>query len=235
MPLYSHCLYTANKTYDPIRDEIPIFVRREGYNNWDDRFKTSITKVKLVDIKELYKWYSFSDLVHHRAVVFLPYAVMTYKMTELYSMSIPMFIPSMRYFQNFRPLGPDRSMLSKIWCQSKGPLKDSEMVPHPSSIHPYSPNALDKESEFYWLQLADFVQWPHITYFDDFKDLEQKLLKADFNKIHKLMVKENKRRKEELENNWCKVFKKIEKGRQVPKDYESAIQDLYGVTKLQVY
>ena len=235
LPLYSYSLYTTNNTYDPIRDEILIFSKQIGLNNWDDRFLTDITKVKLVQVKELYKWYSFSDLVHHRAVVFLPYAAMTCKMTELYSMSIPMFIPSMKYFQNLNPFGPDRSLLTWIYCKGKGPLKDSEMVPDASSIHPYSPNAMDKESEFYWLQLADFIQWPHITYFDDFKDLEQKLLKADFNKIHKLMVKENKRRRMELENNWCKAFKKIEKGRQVPRDYRSAIENLYGVTRLQVY
>ena len=82
--------------------------------------------------------------------------------------------------------------------------------------------------------MADFVQWPHVTYFDDFKDLEEKLSKADFSKIHRLMMEENKRKQKELENNWCKVFNKIEKGRAVPQDYTKAIRELYGVSKLQV-
>ena len=236
LPLYSYCFYVTNYTYAPSRDEIPIFPRRAGYNNWDERFVTDIKKVKIVEIKKLYKWYSFSDLVHHRAVVFLPYAVMTYKLTELYTMGIPLVIPSMKYFQTIKPFGTDRTILSYTFCgaRGRGNLTDEEMVPHPSSIHPYSPNAVDKESEYYWLQLADFVQWPHITYFDDFKDLEQKLLTVDFDRIHKLMVEENKRKKRELENNWCKVFKKIEKGRKVPLDYSEAIKELYGVSRLQV-
>ena len=44
------------------------------------------------------------------------------------------------------------------------------------------------------------TKWPHITYFDNFKDLEEKLLTADFDRIHTLMVKENKRRRKQLEN-----------------------------------
>ena len=234
LPLYSYCFYVTNYTYAPSRDEIPIFPRRAGYNNWDERFVTDIKKVKIVEIKKLYKWYSFSDLVHHRAVVFLPYAVMTYKLTELYTMGIPLVVPSMKYFQTIKPFGTDRTILSHIFCGGRSTLTDKQMVPHPSSIHPYSPNAVDKESEYYWLQLADFVQWPHITYFDDFEDLEQKLLTVDFDKIHKLMVEENKRKKRELENNWCKVFKKIEKGRKVPLDYSEVIRELYGVSRLQV-
>ena len=237
LPLYSYCIYTSNNTYAPSRNEIPIFVRKVIYNNWVPDFETNITKIKVVDVEKLYKFYSFSDLVKHRAVVFLAYATMTYKLSELYTMGIPLFLPSMNYYRNIKPFGPDRTILAKEqWCGlAKGPLKDSEMIPHPNSIHPYSPNAVDKESEFYWLQLADFVQWPHITYFDDFKDLEEKLLMADFNKIHKLMVKENKRKRRELENNWCKVFKKMQKGRKVPQDYSNAIKTLYNVSRLQVY
>lgn len=236
LPLYSYCIYVAKNMYAPSRDEIPIFVRKVIYHNWDNRFTTDIKKVKVVDIEKLYKFYSFSDLVRHRAVVFLAYATMTYKVTELYTLGIPLFVPSMNYYRNIKSFGPDRTILAKEqWCGlAKGTLKDSEMIPHPNSIHPYSPNAVDEESEFYWLQLADFVQWPHITYFDDFKDLEEKLLSADFNRIHALMVKENERRRKQLENNWCKVFKKIDKGRKVPQDYVSAINTLFNVSKLQV-
>ena len=84
LPLYSYCSYTANNTYAPTRAEFPIFVRKVIYHNWDNRFTTQIKKVKVVDIEQLYKWYSFSDLVHHRAVVFLAYATMTYKLSLIH-------------------------------------------------------------------------------------------------------------------------------------------------------
>ena len=161
---------------------------------------------------------------------------MTYKITEFYSLGIPLFFPSMKYLQTIKPLGPDRSILGSIYCPSgKFPLKDSEMISHPSSIHPYSPSALDVESEYYWLQLSDFFQWPHITYFNNFTDLEQKLATADFHKTHNLMVEEVQRKNKALVNNWCKVFPVIEKGRNVPQDYDEALQELYGISRLQVY
>ena len=238
LPLYSYCLYVSNSTYSPSREEIPIFARESAdkrYNNWNQHLVTDIKKFKLVSRRRLYNPYTFSNLASHRAIVFIPYAVMTYKLTEIYTMGIPLFIPSMKYYHNVHQFGPDRTMFSFIWCtKERGTLTNPQMLPHPTSIHPYSPNAKDKESEFYWLQMADFVQWPHVTYFDDFKDLEEKLSKADFNKIHRLMMEENKRKQKELENNWCKVFNKIEKGRAVPQDYTKAIRELYGVSKLQV-
>lgn len=130
---------------------------------------------------------------------------------------------------------PDRSSLSVGYCNH--PALDKDMKPHPTSKHPYSPNveaATDPEAAYYWLQMADFYSWPHITYFDDAHDLEQKLQEADFIRIHKLMVKENEHRKAEFLDNLCKVTQRIERGRAVPQDYDRAIKQLYGTSRLQV-
>ena len=241
LPLYAHtATYLASHSYAPVRDEILLFLCRYCPEQfWDERFVTEVKKFDIVDQSKFYTTFSFSNFVNHRAVVYLPYAVMSYKMNELYSLGIPLFFPSMKYLQTIKPIGSDRTILAHYYCaHTQFGLKDSDMLPHPNSIHPYSPNLqenVDKEAEYYWLQLADFSQWPHVTYFDDFKDLERKLEEADFDYIHELMIKENERRKKELVNNWCKVFNKIEKGRKVPQDYNKAIEELYGVTKLQVY
>ena len=242
LPLYAHSatIIPNNTVYNPTRDEIIMFLCswNPGFF-WDERFVTEIKKFKIIDVKKLYSNFLFSNFVQHRAAVFLPYAVMSYKITELYVLGIPLFFPSMKYLRNIKPIGDDRTILAQYYCAHTGlGLKDSDMVAHPNSTHPYSPNLqenVDKESEYYWLQFADFFQWPHITYFDDFRDLEKKLEEADFDKIHKAMIEENKRREKVLLNNWCKVFNKIEKGRETPQVYESAIKDLYGLTKLQVY
>ena len=102
LPFYRYCIYTKiTHSYVPSRDKIPIFVRKVIYHNWDNRFTTDIKYVKVIDIEKLYKFYSFSDLVHHRAVVFLAYATMTYKLSELYySLGILLFVPSMSYYRN---------------------------------------------------------------------------------------------------------------------------------------
>ena len=228
IPLFSSCLfYTANNPYNPTKDEILVF-------DWLDRFGTDIQKFKLKNVRDLYPHYQLSDLVKHRAVVYMPHSVMGYAMSELYSLALPLFMPSMKFMQNLKPLGPDRSSLSAYYC--KKPELDKEMQPHPCSTHPYSPNVEakdDLEAEYYWMQFADFFQWPHVVHFDDFKDLERKLEAADFNKIHKLMVETLNQRKEELLRNWCKVINSIQEGRKVPQDYKQAIQALYGVSRLQ--
>jgi len=104
------------------------------------------------------------------------------------------------------------------------------MKAHPSSSHPYSPNVgmdKDREAEFYWLQFADFFHWPHIVYFDDFKDLEKKLGKVNLSEIHNLMLDEVERKKELLLN-LCKVSKKVTSGQIVPQDYSVAIKNFMG-------
>ena len=230
-PLYSYSgFYTSENPYKPTRSEIIAVTHK-----WDNRFKTEIKEFNVVDVYTLYKKYELSDLVSHRAIVYIAYSVMSYKLTEFYSLSIPLFMPSMKFYRNIRNFGADRSSLSKYHC--KAPQLDDHMKPHPSSIHPYSPNvegSKDWEAEYYWLQFSDFFSWPHITYFDDFKDLEQKLQQADFNRIHQLMVVEVERKKEALLNTWCKVAKRIQKMRNVPTDYKKALRELYNVTRILV-
>ena len=228
-PLYSYSgFYTSGHSYNPSRPEILVF-------GWDDRFKTEIVEFKLVDTHKLYKRYKLSDLVSHRAIVYRAYSVMSYKLTEFYSLAIPLFMPSMKFYRTFRSFGSDRSSLSKFYCNK--PELDEDMKPHPSSLHPYSPNvegSKDWEAEYYWLQFSDFYTWPHITYFDDFKDLELKLKQTDFTKIHNLMVEEVKHKKEALLGTWCKVSKSVQRERNVPKDYKKALVELYNTTRLQL-
>ena len=110
------------------------------------------------------------------------------------------------------------------------------MKAHANSNHPYSPNTdSDQEALYYWIQFADYFQWPHITYFDDSKDLERKLGEADFNKIHNLMVEEVESWKVKLLYNWNKATQRIQTRQKTPQNYDQAIQQLYGVSKLQVY
>ncbi len=111
------------------------------------------------------------------------------------------------------------------------------MKPHPSVTHPYSPNVeakIDPEAEFYWLQLVNFFQWPHVTYFDTITDLHED---ADFKKIHSLMAVDScggLTKEKELLHTWCQAQDNIETGRRIPKNYSQAQQQLYGVTRLQV-
>ena len=61
----------------------------------------------------------------------------------------------------------------------------------------------------YWLQFSDFYDWPYIQYFDDFADLEKKLLNTDFVTVSKLMRQENDIRRYKMLEQWCNIIMQI--------------------------
>ena len=230
LPLYSYsAFYTANNPYNPIRDEIIFVSRMEG--GLANKLVAKIKKFKIVDVYKLYSHYQLSDLVHHRAIIYFPYSVMSFKLIEFYSLCVPLFMPSPRFFRNIHAFGADRTTITH-GCGSSD--IDQLMKPHPTSTHPYSPNEVGGEAEYYWLQFGDFYQFPHITYFDDMQELERKLEEADFDRIHHLMVEEMKRKWSALSQTWCEALESVDVGRIVPQDYDKAIQEIYGVSRLQV-
>ena len=91
-PLYSYSgFYTAGNSYSPKREEILCMSRFS-----DACSIRGISKFRVLNVHTLYPHYSLSNLTSHRAIVFIPYAVMTYKITEVYSLGIPLFMPSMK-------------------------------------------------------------------------------------------------------------------------------------------
>ena len=80
---------------------------------------------------------------------------------------------------------------------------------HPNIGHPYNPNYTfqkDPDAEMYWLQFADFFEWPHVQYFDDTEDLVEKIKTADLKQIHENMKKESKILSFTRFDEWCKII-----------------------------
>ena len=178
------------------------------------RFNASAIKTsKLVEIHQKYRYYKVEDVLKHRALVYAPYSVMSFKLTDFYSMNIPLFVPSARFYRTHGGLGPDRASTNEPYCPRS--LKLTWAVQkHPSSYHGYNPNVNvneDTESEMYWLQFSDFYDWPYIQYFDDFADLEKKLLNTDFVTVSKLMRQENDIRRYNMLKQWCNIIMQISK------------------------
>jgi hypothetical protein len=227
LPLYSSSrLYTKGTPYDPTRPEILIMGRN---------YTVPTNKLtKFVHVDEFYNGHwELSDLASHRGIVFFPYAVMTYKLTEVYALGIPLFMPSMKYLHSKGGIGPDRSSMSRFYCNDS--TMDKHMKPHHTSLHPYSPNSNDRDAEFYWLQMADYFYWPHITYFDNVSDLLNKIELANFTNIHMLMLQESEKKFQSLVNVLCEVTNNIEDVCNVPQKYDLAINILYNTSNLQVF
>ena len=239
VPSYSG-FYINHNLYKGDKKEILIF----GYDSKpfnDLVIKSLAPELPAVHVYELYQHYTPEDLGRHRAVVTLPYSVMSYRTTELYALGIPIFAPSIKFLMSYCDirnkeglwsrfsgeksidmtksrfgLGWDRTSTSDPYC-TNDPNLEQKMRPKANSsnsIHPYSPNIdilEDVESENYWLQFADFYDWPHIQHFDDYEHLKKLLLKTDFLSVHKNMKKELKIRENKVIKEWCDITRKIDK------------------------
>ena len=212
VPSYSGFYMEA--TYKPTHTEFLIFTVFTKDQPFVDAVKQSL---KTVDIEaefvyDVYKHYETNDLVNHPAVILLPYSVMSFRLTELYSLGIPLFIPSPKFFRNIGGMGHDRTSTSEPYCD-KDPLLEEKMRPGLDlSTHLYSPNidfSQNAEAEMYWLQYADFYDWPHIQHFDSYDHLKEILPKADLKSIHEDMLEELAFKKLKVTKAWCDISARI--------------------------
>ena len=189
---------------------------------------------KFATVKSLYGRYQLQQIANHRAVVLLPYAVLSYGITELYALGIPIFVPSIDFIVHLG-LVHDRTLIDPSYCGHKLQFKDMPKQ-HPSSNHPYSPEDIVlPEAIRYWLQFADYYQLPYVQTFSSWIDLIAKLSKTDFKTVHQNMQKENLRRKADLAKKWKSIFSQIDSNqRLIAENYDMAIKQLWNTTKLQV-
>ena len=160
--------YTNVHKYNPTQSEILVMS-----DNWGSDFVNKIKSFTLMSINKVYGQYQLANLVHHPAIVYLTYFMMSYKFKEIYSLEIPLFLPSMIFYQNVQY----HAYYQFSQCKSH------KFQHHVSTIHPYSPNnsgSEDKEAKFYWLQFSDIFQWPHITYITL---MISKILSINFSKL----------------------------------------------------
>lgn len=185
--------------------------------------------------KSLYGHFELQQIANHRAVVLFPYAVLSYGITELYALGIPIFIPSIDFIVQMN-LVRDRTLIDPFYCGHRVKFEDLPKQ-HSSSNHPYSPeDVLSPEAISYWLQFADYYQLPYIQRFSSWTDLIMKLSKTNFQKVHEDMERENLRRKADLTEKWTGILEQIDPNpRFIHADYDVAIKQLWNTTRLQAF
>lgn len=188
---------------------------------------------KFATAKSLYGRYELQQIANHRAVILLPYAVLSYGITELYALGIPIFVPSIDFIVELK-LVYDRTLIDSFYCGRTLKFEDMPKQ-HPRSNHPYSPEDIVlPDAMRYWLQFADYYQLPYIQTFSSWNDLILKLSKTNFKTVHENMHKENLRRKANLIEKWKSIFAQIDPNqRLISENYDMAIKQLWNTTKLQ--
>ena len=111
-------------------------------------------------------------------------------------------------------MGWDRTSTSKPYCNIDSNL-EKKMRPGPEfgySTHPYSPNLdydIDPEAEMYWMQYADFYDWPFIQHFDTYQHLKQLLLKANLQEISENIKQEVNIKRLKVSRTWCDIMERV--------------------------
>ena len=84
------------------------------------------------------------------------------------------------------------------------------------SSHPYSPNVDMQEvpeAEMYWLQLADFYDFPHTQLYDSYQHLRELVFSADLKEIHERMKAEVEVKGLQVNRKWCDVIERIKQSK----------------------
>lgn len=249
--LRSLCNY-PNVTYRPLRSEILIGPSR-GIDLRIARkimsfasHKTLLYKNQRIDIRllrDVYPHYEYLDLTHHPAVILLPYQVSFMLFFELYSMLIPMYVPSPTLLAEWHlSLG---ILSERTWDRVFGHARNSSLLPrHPdlqesSEKHfKYDPNSeFSFEAINEWIQFADFYRFPYVIQFNSLSHLESLLsspsLSEDLTEVSKNMQRyQVEERLPQVRNGWQNVISRIYGRKTKKEEIGKDIADVEGNLKV---
>lgn len=192
-----------------------------------DALATKPHQLKLIDLYAKYPFYEFEDLVRHPAVVYIPYFYNSVKFSELYSMNIPLFTPSLKLLMELDwTLGLMHMRI--YWPQlARARHRDADPTMPP-------PNDVRWNSTLYWLALSEQYEYKHVQYFDSAQELHSSLRSARLDLVSESMREHNLELAEHAFGVWADVLQhKVlanapDRPRDVPSDFDGAMDTLYG-------
>ena len=218
----------------------------------------------MIHPQKLYGNYKLEQVVSHPAVIIIPHSVHTQTFVEFYALGIPIFIPSIDFLITLSTLHERTTSGRENCLSAQDYDKDGDHIHiktvdhihhhavhnkahnishitstiHPAksinSRHTANPESEDLADIKYWLKFSNQYYWPHVTYFNSWDELFLKLKSADLVSIRARMIEENDKRLIASAKSWINLISAIERGRQVPKDYEHSLSTLWNVKKLQI-
>jgi hypothetical protein len=204
---YQYCQY--KKVRDEIvvgplqRTEVPAFLNS--------------TKFDFHTLKSLYGKYKVEDICKHSVFIMIPYAVHSYGISEVYSLSVPIVAPSIELALRWG-LFSDKNTNDNHYC--------GDAFEHPvwnSGSQPYSPEDRSEAAQQHWLQFADIYEFPYIQYFDSLEQLEKLLETLDFNSIHMKMAAYNRQRRTRIYSQVYELTRRVSHRGAIFDDFNDAM------------
>ena len=204
--LYVTCFHIPEHiSYKPIRNEILIspvhassFAPFKSILDMNQIAKDMGFNLVFSDIRSLYDYFKYEDLVNHKATVLFPYSAFSISMIEIYEMNIPMFVPSKKLLIETGIMND----ISLFPCYSLYEEMIEIDIPHTNSPHKYSPNSMKNEDRLYWLDFTYFNTKENVIFWDNPTDLFNKLISTNLQQVSDKMKIENMKHREKQLNNW---------------------------------
>ena len=188
-------------------------------------------------IRDLYPHFEYEDLAAHPAAVVLPYQISFMMFFELYSMNIPLFVPSPALLAKWHlEFG---ILKERTWSSVHGHPEESSVISkHPqstSSLQNDPNNEFDLEAVQEWISLSDFYQFPFVTQFESIDDCVDKIVAADLLGISNKMKLANEKRESGIMGGWSHVLSEVARERKggvhsvVPNTINEALRKAYSI------
>ena len=71
---------------------------------------------------------------------------------------------------------------------------------------------VDYDAVSYWLQFADFYQWPHLIYFSSINELVHKMAHTNLTEVSLRMKAHNTVVRQQIKDTWSDILLKITSG-----------------------
>jgi hypothetical protein len=232
--LYAHgTFYAKNIPYNPIKSEILVGptngLGRNG-KEWIEEIKHlgASKNLEFKTVREVYPHYELSNLAEHPAIIIFPYAVMSYSIVDFYAANLSIFVPSIDIMTTHRSCR-DRTV-GKLCDDQFEPIE----APKTSQHGNFNPNSDDEADYRYWLQFADYYQWPFVTVFESWSHLFELLQTLDLRRISESMRAFNRVRQAYALDDWCRIIKSLPSEQPIPDSYEEALR-YFNMSSVQMY
>jgi len=152
--------------------------------------------------------FSYQDLLRFKAIVMFPYSVFSGMMLELLEMGVPMFYPSKILLKRW-----DEQygiMTQRTSAEGKRNAGGFSNVAYGKDLMPDPNDSVNPEALHYWLEKAEWYNWD-VRYFDSPADLHEQLKAADFEAMHRDVLKTRARMDKIRDERWAEIKRDLTK------------------------
>ncbi len=220
LPLVPPLCQYIRESFRPDHESFLILPTKKGgfdrmflakYANCSRNLETG--KPKILDlVTDLYPNYSLRDLSQHRGVVIVPHKVSSLTMTEIYRMTIPMFMPSIelltRWHLDLRVV-TDRTLRGS---RHPSPRDHSGSAISGITSLP-DPNDDSRSSALgFWISFSEFFRWHGVKFFASVEDLAAilgRIGEKDILRMRESMRNFNKKEVTAAKNFWITAQERL--------------------------